>query len=325
MSGRHCKNARIWGFALLWALAASWCVAMDGRATSGMEPESREQALQQRRVRLEQENRERAKAYANARPEQRIRIFKDKNGVPTFTDNPSKYLRKSREYVEIAIHYDPIVVPNRLKTLSERDKISAGNLSTLVQHYARMYSLDEHLVYAIIKVESNFVCDAVSRAGARGLMQLMPGTAAEMGVADIYDPAQNIAGGTQYIAKMLNYFNNDMKLSLAAYNSGPETVKKYGGIPPIRETQEYVKRVLHYQKEYKTKGVVGIDVTPGKARIAIASKPAPVKKYFTVVFKSQLTQYADRVVEEDVYYYLNFEGRTARVPKDVVQEIIAPS
>jgi len=156
-------------------------------------------------------------------------------------------------------------------------------------------------------------------------MQLMPGTAAEMGVADIYDPAQNIAGGTQYIAKMLNLFNNDLTLALAAYNAGPETVKKFGGVPPITETQAYVKRVGHYHQEYKKNGVKGVDVVPGKSKTVLASKPAPVKKYYTVVFKSQLTQYADRVVDEETYYYLNFEGRTARVRKDLVQEIIAPT
>jgi soluble lytic murein transglycosylase-like protein len=108
-----------------------------------------------------------------------------------------------------------------------------------------MYDVDPWLVKAIIEVESNYRPLACSRAGARGLMQLMPRTAARLGVKDIYDPEQNIAGGTRYIKAMLDHFNNDPQLAIAAYNAGPGSVQKYKGIPPYQETQRYVVKVLN--------------------------------------------------------------------------------
>ena len=102
----------------------------------------------------------------------------------------------------------------------------------------------------IIKAESGFNPNAVSKAGASGLMQLMPGTARGLGVEDIFDVEQNIEGGAKYLRGMLDRFDGDKSLALAAYNAGPNAVKRYGGIPPYQETQNYVKRVLSYERNY---------------------------------------------------------------------------
>jgi len=109
---------------------------------------------------------------------------------------------------------------------------------------AREYDVDPKLVYAIIKAESNGQADAVSAKGAKGLMQLMDGTAEELGVADSLDPGQNIAGGTKYLGQLLKKYDGDVKLAVAAYNAGPGTVSKYNGVPPYSETRDYVDKVL---------------------------------------------------------------------------------
>lgn len=124
-------------------------------------------------------------------------------------------------------------------------KQHANNYTQLIKKAAQQFQLPERLISSVIKHESNFNSKSVSRAGAQGLMQLMPGTAKFLGVKDSFDPAQNITGGARYLRQMLDQFNGDMKLALAAYNAGPGNVKKYGGIPPFKETQNYVKKVLN--------------------------------------------------------------------------------
>lgn len=120
------------------------------------------------------------------------------------------------------------------------------DLESIFEEAANTYNVSAKLLKAIAKAESNFNANAVSSAGAVGIMQLMPATAASLGVTNSYDPRQNIMGGAKYIAQLLERYSGNISLALAAYNAGGNNVDKYGGIPPFTETQNYVKKVLSY-------------------------------------------------------------------------------
>jgi soluble lytic murein transglycosylase-like protein len=144
--------------------------------------------------------------------------------------------------------------PRRFKAL-----VKIEELEPAVKKYAAQHGVDEDLVWAVMCHESGFNPRAVSPKGAMGLMQLMPGTAALMGVTDPFDPDQNIAGGTKYLELCLKEFHHDVALALAAYNAGPQNVAKYQGCPPFAETQHYVAAVLQTYSgspQYRRAGLV---------------------------------------------------------------------
>jgi soluble lytic murein transglycosylase-like protein len=132
------------------------------------------------------------------------------------------------------------VDPARMKVYDEHIKEAAA-----------LYQLPEAFIRAIVLVESNFFPDAISDAGAMGLMQLMPGTALNMGVLNAFDPRQNVLGGTRYLRLLANRFNGDLVLTVAAYNAGEGAIEKYRGVPPYLETRRYVRRVLHHYYAFR--------------------------------------------------------------------------
>ena len=161
----------------------------------------------------------------------------DERGVKVFSDRPSHpasevYMRERGSF--------------RLASAGS----SYYPYREIVVEACSLYKMDEALIRAVMETESDYNRYAMSGAGARGLMQLMPGTAAVLGVKNTWDPRQNIQAGTRYLKSLLKRFSGDLELSLAAYNAGTSAVLRYGNIPPYPQTQNYVKKVLKLYRDY---------------------------------------------------------------------------
>ncbi len=178
--------------------------------------------------------------------------YVDKHGRVILTDKPQhkgykRLVKTWKGWVEVEKRYGSSSV-NYAKMKENRKKYS-GTIS----HFAKHYKLPTPLLHAVITAESSYDPNAISSAGAVGLMQLMPGTAKRYGVLNRKNPYENIKGGTNYLRDLLGMFDNNLVLALAAYNAGENAVKKYGNkIPPYKETQNYVRKVLDYYKQYKS-------------------------------------------------------------------------
>lgn len=134
--------------------------------------------------------------------------------------------------------------------LNDRKKASETDLNSIFEAASEKYGVPVNLLKAVAKAESNFNPKATSGCGAMGIMQLMPGTAKALGVTDAYDARQNIMGGAAYLSQLLEEFGGDVKLTAAAYNAGPGNVSKYGGLPPFKETENYVAAVMKNYSDY---------------------------------------------------------------------------
>ena len=170
-----------------------------------------------------------------------VYVYKDKQGVLTFTNVPTHagYRR---------VFHDS----NGQRSGSVT---SFNSYDDLIRSASGRYSIDADLIRAVIKTESDFNSSARSNKGAMGLMQLMPETARLHDVANAYDPVSNIEGGVRHLRLLLDRYQGNLELSLAAYNAGIKAVEKFGGIPPFAETKEYVRRVLQQYQAYRSTGL----------------------------------------------------------------------
>ena len=157
-------------------------------------------------------------------------------------------IQSDESYINLN-RYQGVTNNSRLDNITDRVKINK-----LIDEYSQKYGLDSDFVKAVVKQESGFNEKATSKCGAMGLMQLMPGTAKALNVNDPYNARDNIEGGVKYLKGLMDRFGGDMKLALAAYNAGPNAVKKYNGVPPYNETQNYVKNIMSMYQRIQSGG-----------------------------------------------------------------------
>jgi soluble lytic murein transglycosylase-like protein len=167
---------------------------------------------------------------------------------------------------EVPIDQVLAIEPEEIFTSVPPIEISQEPFGDLIRAAAKRYSVDADLITSVIAAESNFNPKAISPRDARGLMQLLPATAARLGVKNIFDPQENIEAGTHYLSDLLQLYKNDLALTLAAYNAGPERVQQYGQrVPPFSETITYIRRVKQTYQQRKSSGPSTADKTPRRA------------------------------------------------------------
>jgi soluble lytic murein transglycosylase-like protein len=203
----------------------------------------------------------------------------------SFTDVPTEEITGYEKDLSLPL---PAPADSHASTTSPSAKSESAKfgpapvLNQVVNTASAAYHLDPDLVNSVIHAESGFNSRAVSPKGARGLMQLMPGTANQLGVNDAFDPQANVAGGSRYLRELLERYNFDLVKALAAYNAGPERVEQYQGVPPFRETRAYVARIVHeyntkkiaQEKEAKQKRVSSRGPSKAPSHVHRAPKPA---------------------------------------------------
>jgi hypothetical protein len=205
--------------------------------------------------------------------------YVDENGVICYTDAP--FGKKPQQ-----------VIKGSTPAPSETAKAPITmqrDYSNYIHKSAAKYNLEPELIKAVIKTESNGNHRAVSRKGAMGLMQLMPSTANDMNVSNPFNPEENIEGGSRYLKYLLERFNGNVTLALAAYNSGPKTVEKYGNVPPIDETRQYVKRIYSMYNGNKY-------FVPSVVTESPKAKPAPI---YRVVLEDGTILFTNATLEKN--------------------------
>ena len=175
-----------------------------------------------------------------------IYSYRDESGKIHLANRPSgKIVPLKKPPVSGSSHlFRPVAVGGAFLSANSR-------YDNLIRRAADYHKVSFGLIKAVVHAESAFNARAASRKGALGLMQLMPGTAREMGVREVFNPEQNILGGTRYLKKMLEIYNEDIRLSLAAYNAGPAAVDRNGGVPPFPETHRFIRKVLGLMRTYE--------------------------------------------------------------------------
>lgn len=177
-------------------------------------------------------------------------LFQTKEGQNGVSENEFGDILKNKINIdEKYLNINNSNLPNttELPGVPEIPGAPKTEILSLIDKYSQKYNIDKNLVKAVVQTESGFNSKAVSPVGAQGLMQLMPSTAKGLGVRNPFDAEQNIAGGTKYLKNLINKYDS-VKLGLAAYNAGSGAVQKYGGVPPYRETQNYVNKIMNISK-----------------------------------------------------------------------------
>ena len=173
---------------------------------------------------------------------------------------------------EVPVEQVVAIEPEEIFTSVPPVEVSQEPFGDLIRAAAKRYSVDADLITSVIAAESNFDPKAISRRDARGLMQLLPETATRLGVKNIFDPQENIDAGTHYLSDLLQLYKNDLALTLAAYNAGPERVQRYGQrVPPFAETISYIRRVQQTYEHRKSNSPSVADKTPRRAASVAAT------------------------------------------------------